>query len=108
MTDRYRKKKPLAFSGYATGFAYKIILILATSWVGILAARVIDRFGKGIRTAPRDVLVSESSRTDRLGHSFGIHKALDMAGSAAGIIVSWILVSNLGSSANYKAIFLYS
>ncbi len=108
LTDRYRKKKPLAFSGYATGFAYKVLLILATSWVGILAARVIDRFGKGIRTAPRDVLVSESSGSDRLGHSFGIHKALDMAGSAAGILVAWILVARLGSSANYKAIFLYS
>jgi MFS family permease len=108
VTDRYRRKKPLAFSGYATGFVYKILLILATSWVGILAARAIDRFGKGIRTAPRDVLVSESARADRLGHSFGIHKALDMAGSAAGILVAWVLVSRLGTSANYKAIFLYS
>ena len=108
VTDRYRKKKLIAFSGYATGFIYKIALIFATSWTGILLARVIDRFGKGVRTAPRDVLVSESSRADKLGHSFGLHKALDMAGSAAGILVAWFIVARSESIANYKTIFLYS
>mgnify|MGYP001810879635 CR=1 FL=1 len=108
VADRYKKKKPLAFVGYATGFFYKLALIFATSWHGIFAARVIDRFGKGIRTAPRDVLVSESSSAESLGHSFGIHKALDMAGSAAGIFIAWLLVSRLGTITNFKAIFLYS
>jgi len=108
VADRYKKKKPLAFAGYATGFFYKLALIFAASWVGIFAARVIDRFGKGIRTAPRDVLVSESSSAESLGRSFGIHKALDMAGSAAGIFVAWILVSRLGTITNFKSIFLYS
>lgn len=113
-TDKYRKKKPIAFAGYATGFVYKIALVLATSWVGILSARIIDRFGKGVRTAPRDVLVSESSSANKLGHSFGIHKALDMAGSAAGILVAWFLVSKAsfahgqGSPSVYRTIFLYS
>src|SRR5512138_1992381 len=60
VTDKYRKKKPIAFLGYATSLAYKLALIVAGSWLGVLGARVIDRFGKGIRTTPRDVLVSES------------------------------------------------
>ena len=56
--DRFQKKKALAFTGYATGVLYKLALVFAGSWVGILTARVIDRFGKGIRTAPRDVMVA--------------------------------------------------
>ena len=77
ISDRFQHKKAIAFSGYATGVFYKIALIFAGSWAGILAARVIDRFGKGIRTAPRDVMVSESADKNSMGKSFGIHKMLD-------------------------------
>ena len=81
VTDKYKKKKPIAFAGYATGFLYKLALLFAGSWAGILTARVIDRLGKGIRTAPRDVMVSESAEGDTMGKAFGVHKALDMAGT---------------------------
>ncbi|MFZ2635199.1 MAG: MFS transporter [Rectinemataceae bacterium] len=107
-TDKYRKKKPIAFLGYATGLVYKVALIFAGSWVGILGARVIDRFGKGIRTAPRDVLVSESSDSKKLGQSFGLHKALDMAGSAAGILVAFFIMKASNGEFAYKRIFLLS
>ncbi|MDP2790738.1 MAG: MFS transporter [Rectinemataceae bacterium] len=107
-TDKYRKKKPIAFFGYATGLVYKLALILAGSWLGILGARVIDRFGKGIRTTPRDVLVSESSDSTKLGHSFGLHKALDMAGSAAGILAAYFILRAGKGSYDYKRIFLLS
>lgn len=106
VTDRYRKKKPIAFAGYAAGLVYKLMLIVAGSWVGILAARLTDRFGKGIRTAPRDVLVSESCDADRLGHSFGIHKALDMAGSAAGILIAFFIMTSWKGEYAYKQLFL--
>lgn len=108
VTDKYRRKKPIAFAGYATTLVYKIALIFAGSWVGILGARVIDRFGKGIRTAPRDVLVSESSSADRLGHSFGLHKALDMAGSAAGILAAFLILRLVSGEVAYRRIFLLS
>jgi len=107
-TDKYRKKKPIAFFGYSTGLIYKLALIFASSWVGVLAARVIDRFGKGIRTAPRDVLVSESSDSKKLGHSFGLHKALDMAGSAAGILLAFFIMKTGNGEFAYKRIFLLS
>lgn len=107
-TDKYRKKKPIAFFGYATGLVYKVALIAASSWVGILAARVIDRLGKGIRTTPRDVLVSESVDSTKLGHSFGLHKALDMAGSAAGILVAFSMMKLWKGEFAYKRIFLLS
>ena len=97
ITDKYKKKKPIAFAGYATGLLYKLELLFAGSWAGILAARVIDRLGKGIRTAPRDVMVSESTEGDTMGKAFGVHKALDMAGSALGIILSYILLRGLAA-----------
>ena len=74
---------------------YKLALLFAGSWAGILTARVIDRLGKGIRTAPRDVMVSESAEDDTMGKAFGVHKALDMAGSALGIILSYMLLRGL-------------
>lgn len=88
LTDKYKRKKPVAFIGYATGLLYKLALLFASSWAGILTARVVDRLGKGIRTAPRDVMVSESAEEHTMGKAFGIHKALDMAGSAIGILLS--------------------
>jgi MFS family permease len=108
ITDKYRKKKPIAFLGYAAGLVYKLALVIAGSWQGVFAARVIDRFGKGIRTAPRDVLVSESCNPDQLGHSFGIHKALDMAGSAAGILIAFFIMMAWKEAYAYKQLFLLS
>ncbi len=108
ITDKYKKKKPIAFIGYATGLVYKIALLIAGSWVGILGARVIDRIGKGIRTAPRDVMVSESAEEGHLGKAFGIHKALDMAGSAIGILIAFLLLKSANGSYEYKKLFLIS
>ena len=76
LSDKFQNKKLLAFTGYATSLFYKLALLLVGSWAGILGAMVIDRFGKGIRTAPRDVLVSESAEKNNMGKSFGLHKAL--------------------------------
>ncbi len=108
VTDRWGKKKQVAFAGYAAGLVYKAALILAGSWLGVLAARVIDRAGKGIRTAPRDVMVSQSADKDHMGRAFGIHKALDMAGSAIGILISWLLLTRAGGAFDYKGLFALS
>ena len=107
-TDHYRHKKPVAFFGYATGVLYKFALIFASTWAGILFARVIDRIGKGVRTTPRDVLVAESAEKGQMGRAFGVHKALDMAGSALGIFIAYLLLSGSGGTFPYKNIFLLS
>ncbi|MDY3092503.1 MAG: MFS transporter [Erysipelotrichaceae bacterium] len=109
LTDKYQKKKPVAFIGYATGLIYKIALLVSTSWTGILISRIIDRIGKGIRTSPRDVMVSESAKETDRGQAFGIHKALDMLGSAIGIILSYfILLRFKDNTSSYKLIFIIS
>ncbi len=108
ISDRFKKKKMTAFWGYATGLIYKLALVVAGTWFGVLMARVIDRFGKGIRTAPRDVLVSESADRNAMGKSFGIHKALDMAGAALGILVTYFLLRGANGSIDYSHIFIIS
>ena len=103
--DVYQNKKKLTFIGYSASVIYKVSLLLATSWVGVLAARVIDRTGKGIRTAPRDALVEESSEKKKLGGSFGLHKMLDMAGSTLGVVFAYVFVTN---GVDFEKAFLYS
>jgi MFS family permease len=109
LTDKYQKKKPIAFLGYLAGLVYKAALLVTSSWGGVLAARVVDRVGKGIRTTPRDVMVSDSAREGGLGVAFGLHKALDMLGSALGILLAWMLVKSAAAGqVDYKKVFLYS
>ena len=107
-TDRYKRKKALAMAGYSTAALYKLALVLSTSWVGVLAARIIDRFGKGIRTSPRDVLVAENAAPGGLGKAFGLHKAMDMAGSAVGILLAYFLVRYLPGAHTYRSVFWIS
>ena len=108
VTDRFQRKKAIAFAGYAPGVLYKLALLFAGSWVGVLGARVLDRIGKGIRTAPRDVLVSESAAKGKLGKAFGIHKALDMSGAALGILVTYFILRGTSGSVDYKRMFALS
>ena len=107
ISDKFKCKKAIAFSGYATGLLYKLALLFAGSWFGILIARIIDRFGKGIRTAPRDAMVAMSSDEKHMGKSFGIHKMLDMLGSAIGILLAFIIVRNVEVD-GYKLVFAIS
>ena len=108
LTDRFQKKKLTAFCGYAPGLLYKFALLFAGSWIGILGARVIDRVGKGIRTSPRDVLVSESADKENMGKAFGLHKALDMFGAGLGILIIYLLMRSSGGSYDYKRLFALS
>jgi MFS family permease len=108
LTDRFQKKKLTAFCGYAPGLLYKFALLFAGSWAGILGARVIDRAGKGIRTSPRDVLVSESADKENMGKAFGLHKALDMFGAGLGILIVYLLMRGSGGSYDYKRLFALS
>lgn len=107
-SDRTPHKKHLAFLGYAAGVVYKGLLLLAGSWGGVLAARLIDRVGKGVRTAPRDVMVAESARQGHVGQAFGLHKTLDMAGAGLGVLLAWLLLGQGGGVAAYRSAFLWS
>ncbi|RJQ64773.1 MAG: MFS transporter [Desulfobacteraceae bacterium] len=106
VSDRIQRRKPLAVLGYGSATIGKLFLYLSTSWGWVLAGRVVDRFGKGVRTAPRDALIAESSQAGRLGRSFGLHRALDTLGAVIGIAIAYVLFST--TQGGYTRIFLLS
>ncbi|MDR2941969.1 MAG: MFS transporter [Treponema sp.] len=103
--DKYGNKKGLAILGYAGSAVNKIIILFAGTWTGVLIARIIDRFGKGIRTAPRDAIIAESAEKSKIGKFYGLHKGMDLLGTAIGIIPAWIILLNGGITV--QKIFLY-
>lgn len=97
ISDRFEKRKPVAIAGYGLSAVGKVLFVVATSWVGILWARIGDRIGKGIRTAPRDALIAESIGPEARGKAFGFHRAMDTAGAVIGILLAyWLFTSYRG------------
>lgn len=88
LSDKLHSRKWLTVSGYALSACAKPFLYFATSWTGVLAVRFVDRMGKGIRTAPRDALIADSSDAAHRGIAFGLHRAGDTAGAMVGMIIA--------------------
>ncbi|WP_157430972.1 MFS transporter [Actinomadura macra] len=91
--DRLRRPKLVAGAGYALGAAAKLMLLPVTGAGALSAAVGVDRAGKGLRTAPRDQLIATAAPADRLGRSFGVHRALDATGALLGPIVAFGLLA---------------
>lgn len=105
-SDKIRKRKPLAILGYSSSTLGKFVLYLSTSWLGVLFGRIIDRFGKGIRTAPRDALIADSTAKQERGRAYGLHRAMDTLGAAIGVILAYFFLK--ANITNYTRIFLWS
>jgi MFS family permease len=80
----FRRRKPLVAAGYGISSVAKLLIGLATGWPLVLAARFIDRFGKGVRTSPRDALIVADTPLHLRGRAFGFHRAMDTAGAVLG------------------------
>ncbi len=93
LTDRIDRRKPLVVAGYFVANAVKPLLAIVTSWVHILLIRFTDRLAKGVRGAPRDVMVAESFGKERLGSAYGLIQSMDSAGAIAGPIAALVLLS---------------
>jgi MFS family permease len=92
--DRRRRHKEIASVGYGLSAACKLGLALAGGAATAIGALVmVDRIGKGIRTAPRDALISLSSRRESLGTAFGVHRAMDTTGAMLGPVVAFGLLA---------------
>jgi len=92
LSDKLGNRKYLSFIGYALSTFAKPFMLIASSWGPVLAIRFADRFGKGIRTAPRDALVADSCPEDERGKAYGFHRAMDTSGAALGIILAAVVV----------------
>ncbi|MGM9426005.1 MFS transporter [Hydrogenophaga sp. MI9] len=95
LSDWWGKRKPLALLGYGLGAATKPLFALAATVEPVIAARLIDRIGKGIRGAPRDALVADIAPPDMRGAAFGLRQSLDTVGAfigpllAMGLMLLW-------------------
>lgn len=91
-SDYSRKRKVFVVWGYSLGALSKLLTGLAYTWPLVLFARVIDRLGKGIRTAPRDSILLENSTPQNKGFIFGFHRAFDSLGAVFGPLVALLVL----------------
>lgn len=85
-SDR-RSRRPVVAFGYGLAAAAKVVVALAVVWPMVLAARVADRIGKGIRGAPRDALIADDVDAEHRGRAYGFHRSLDTAGAVLGPLI---------------------
>jgi len=95
-SDKLRGRKILIFLGYAISNIAKPFFAVTTNVFEALAIRVTDRVGKGIRTSPRDALLSESIDEKRRGMAFGLHRTLDQMGAILGPLTASLLLYIMG------------
>lgn len=101
-SDKIKKRKPFVLLGYSLSSITKPIFAFAHVWSFVLFIRIIERIGKGLRTAPRDALVAESCDESVRGKAYGFHRAMDGIGSVFGAALAFFLLPTLG----YRNIFL--
>lgn len=96
ISDRIGRRKPLVLLGYGLSTFAKPLFAFATSWTDAFLVRLADRAGKGVRTSPRDALISESIKEARGGAAFGLHRSMDQMGAVLGPILAFLLVPLIG------------
>jgi MFS family permease len=96
LTDHIHRRKPVVVAGYFVANAVKPLLAIVNAWPQILLIRFTDRFAKGVRGAPRDVMVAESVPKNRLGSAYGLIQSMDSAGAIAGPLAALVLLSRFG------------
>jgi MFS family permease len=103
-SDRIGRNKPFMLAGYGLSALIIPLYTLVVSPIQVLLLRFIERFGKGIRTAPRDSLIAGSIVKGDSGRSFGLQKAMDNSGAIAGPLIAFLMLSAIPG--NYRLIFL--
>lgn len=110
-SDEVQRRKPLAIIGYASSSVGKVVLYLSNAWGWVFTGRLVDRFGKGLRNAPRDALIADSTPAGKRGMAFGLHRAFDTLGAAGGVMIAFFAlrhVSAVGTAHAFKRLFLIS
>ena len=103
LSDHFRRRKGLAVLGYALGALTKPAFALAQGAGMVVAARFVDRIGKGIRGAPRDALVADLVPTEQRGAAYGLRQSLDTVGAFAGPLLATVLM--LLWAGDFRAVF---
>jgi MFS family permease len=107
LADRWQRRREVAAAGYGLSALCKLGLLAAgNAWGAVSATIALDRIGKGMRTGPRDALISLSTTPSRLGLAFGVHRAFDTAGALLGPIVAFIILARMPHG--YDVVFVSS
>lgn len=105
-SDRIGNRKGLMAAGYAISTLSRPFVALAAGWQAVLGSRFMDRFGKGIRTSPRDALIAESTDRKFLGRAFGFHRSMDTMGAVVGPGLAFFLLWIFSN--DYRKVFWLS
>lgn len=97
-SDRLTRRKPLVLAGYTIASVARPLVAIATSGAQVLAIRLADRVGKGIRSSPRDALIADATDPRERGRAYGVHRAADNAGAVAGPLLAFLLLGAGGLS----------
>lgn len=103
LSDVLKKRKCLTVAGYALASLSRPFMALATAPWHVLCVRFTDRIGKGIRTAPRDALIADSTNVEFRGKAFGFHRAMDHMGAIIGPILAMVVL--VFAPQNYRLVF---
>lgn len=93
MSDRMPRRKPFVVIGYALASGSRALIAVAGRWPAVLTARLIDRTGKGLRSAPRDAIIADVTPPEQWGHAFGFQRALDHTGAVVGPLIALLLLN---------------
>jgi len=104
MSDKIGERKRPAVLGYSLSTLTRLFLVIVNNFWQVFALRVIDRIGKGFRDSPRDALIAESVTEDKLGISYGFHRAMDTLGATFGPLLGFLIIFWVKDG--YKALFL--
>jgi len=111
-SDKLGRRKGLVVFGYSIANIVRPLLGFASTWYQVLAIRLTDRVGKGIRSAPRDAMIADGVSVNERGLAFGFHRAMDHAGAVIGPLIGFLLIlwvasdRNNPSASDYSNVFL--
>ena len=93
LADRPGWRRPLILAGYLVAVLVRPLMAVSSAAWQVIGFRVVDRVGKGLRTPPRDALITELTGPGNRGRSFGFHRAADHLGAVMGAVAAWALLA---------------
>jgi MFS family permease len=103
MADRTREKRRIVLLGYGVSSAARPFIALATGWLHVFTVRVLDRVGKGVRSAPRDAMLASWATPTTRGKVYGFHQGMDNLGAVAGPVLATLFL--LAYPGHYRTLF---
>lgn len=100
VSDRAGRRKPLVLFGYSLANLAQPLMGLTTTWQQLLPLRITDRLGKGVRSAPRDAIICDSTPDEEYGAAFGFQRSMDAAGGVIGPILAFVVLAFFHWKAN--------